>query len=149
MVRIHRVMRQAGSKPGTQKRRNKMLATEMKVVVIARDLTDKQVSDWPRDTYAGTWVTVEEFRAQSTKETQRITLRSGDVWRMRSVHGFADCVILGFNTRDEAMVVRPYCYASLTGTSCPSPLVGTETIKAVPVAQIVQYWINTGSKMVL
>ena len=149
MVRIHRVMRQAGSKPGTQKRRNKMLATEMKVVVVVRDLTDKQVADWPRDTYAGTWVTVEKFRAQSTKETQRITLRSGDVWRMSSVQGFADCVILGFNNSDEAMVVRPYCYASLIGTGCPSPLVGTETIKAVPVAQIVQYWINTGSKMVL
>jgi hypothetical protein len=124
----------------------RMLQTAMKFTVVSRDLTDKQVQDWPADVYAGTWVTVEKSRTQTSKEASLITLRVGDVWRMSSVLGFSSCVIRGFNIRDEVMVARPYAYASLTGTACPSPLTGVEIISTLQLSNILEHWetLNTG-----
>jgi hypothetical protein len=41
---------------------------------------------------------------------------------------FGDGVILGFNDADDALIERPYAYASCVGTTGPTVLLGSEKI---------------------
>lgn len=63
----------------------------------------------------------------------------GDVWAMNDFGAFADVVILGLSKDGEALVSRPYLYASSVGTTCPTPLLGCETY-SLPVEHIVQHF---------
>ena len=53
--------------------------------------------------------------------------RAGDV--VRVLDGpFGDAVVLGFDDNDNALVERPYAYASSVGTTGPTVLLGHERI---------------------
>lgn len=59
------------------------------------------------------------------------TLNAGDVIRVFD-GPFGDATILGFNEAGDALVSRPYAYASCVGTTGPTPLLGTETYTLTP-----------------
>lgn len=42
---------------------------------------------------------------------------------------FGDAVILGFDEKGAVKLSRPYAYASLTGTTGPTVLMGSETLE--------------------
>jgi hypothetical protein len=60
------------------------------------------------------------------------TFQAGDVVRPTgAMNAWADCVVLGFSKPDRygdvyVRLVRPYCYASGIGTTCPRVLTGHE-----------------------
>lgn len=60
-----------------------------------------------------------------------LTINAGDVIRLFD-GPFGDAVILGFNDINEALVSRPYAYASCTGTTGPTVLTGAETLTLTP-----------------
>ena len=51
---------------------------------------------------------------------------AGDVIRLHTTGPFMDAVILGFNDDGLALLSRPYAYASCTGTTGPTILLGAE-----------------------
>ena len=77
--------------------------------------------------------------------TDSQTFEAGDVIRMvgRTAVPFSDQVILGFNEDSRCTwwckLARPYVYASLTGTTCPTPLMGCETYVIAASALITGY----------
>jgi hypothetical protein len=52
---------------------------------------------------------------------------AGDVVRVFD-GAFGDGVVLGFNSEGDALVQRPYAYASGVGTTGPTGLLGSERI---------------------
>ena len=52
---------------------------------------------------------------------------AGDVVRVFD-GAFSDAVVLGFDDEDNALVERPYAYASSVGTTGPNVLLGHERI---------------------
>lgn len=52
---------------------------------------------------------------------------AGDVVRLFD-GPFSDAVVLGFDEEDNALVQRPYAYASCVGTTGPGVLLGSEKI---------------------
>ena len=52
---------------------------------------------------------------------------AGDVVRVFD-GAFGDCTVLGFDDEDNALVHRPYAYASGVGTTGPTVLLGSERI---------------------
>lgn len=59
--------------------------------------------------------------------------RAGDVARVFD-GPFGDAVVLGFDDEDNALVQRPYAYASCVGSTGPSVLLGHERIVYPPAA---------------
>lgn len=72
-------------------------------------------------------------------ESKTVRILAGDVWAMKSDvksnETFSSCTVLGiakgkdivgFKTDFWVRLARPYCYASSTGTTSPSPLTGCE-----------------------
>jgi hypothetical protein len=53
---------------------------------------------------------------------------AGDVVRLFEGGPFGDGVVLGFDDDDNALVQRPYAYASCVGTTGPTVLLGSEKI---------------------
>jgi len=52
---------------------------------------------------------------------------AGDVVRLYD-GAFSDGIVLGFDDNDNALVQRPYAYASCVGTTGPGVLLGSEKI---------------------
>lgn len=80
-----------------------------------------------KETFHVTYVTMTDPNSKAD-----VTLNAGDVIRFDSMSksAFNDAVILGFSPQGYVKLSRPYVYASMTGTTCVSPLLGCETFNA-------------------
>jgi len=69
------------------------------------------------------------------------TLHVGDVYVMNPVLSFGACLILGFNSKGEASVARPYAIASNIGTTNANVLTGVERF-TIPALHIAEHWVG-------
>jgi hypothetical protein len=78
---------------------------------------------------------LKERRTQTTNyhRTECGEFRVGDVIRLKADRGFrgafSDMVILGFDEQGDALLARPYAYASGVGTQSPTPQTGVERVE--------------------
>lgn len=93
--------------------------------------------------YTTATVTVKSREAKS-KEGKVVLLKAGDVYAMNEFGAFSHAVILGFDeSGDNCKVSRPYCFASSTGTTGPTPLMGAETFE-IPTTHLLEFWSKKG-----